>query len=96
MTVNAGSVIPSADGMSVTVTATVENTSGAMLFDLYCTAKLIDSEGNVFSQDKIDIAKHVLPGSKKNVTFILPTYGKTGAFKTKVEAKGKHIVWGVV
>ena len=96
ITVKGQTPIVSADGKNVTVTATIENTSGAMLFDLYCTAELRDSEQNTFSQGRTEVAAFVFPSSKKSVTITLPTYGHTGAFTAKIEAKGKHIIWGLI
>lgn len=96
ITVTAGSAIPSPDGKSVTITATVENTSGAVLLDLQCVGELRDSEGNVFSKNKVDVAAYVFPGIKKTVSVTVPTAGHTGAYTARIEAKGRHIVWGIV
>lgn len=96
ITVTAGSAIPSPDGKSVTITATIENTSGAVLLDLQCVGELRDSEGNVFSKNKVDVAAYVFPGIKKTVSVTIPTAGHTGTYTARVEAKGRHIVWGII
>lgn len=96
ITITNGNAVRSADQQSITITATVENTSGAVLYDLYCTAQLQDEEGIPFSYGKTEIAGFLFPGSKRDVTITLPTQGHTGTIKTWMEAKGTHFVWGMV
>lgn len=91
-----GKTALSADQTSIIATATIHNTTGAILLDLNCSAELYDTNGNVISKRGQEIAAFVLPGGKKEVTIILPTYGQTGHLNTRIEAKGRHIVWGII